>query len=132
MEAHLAGGEMLGLEGLRDLVQSVSDSHPRKNFEEFGRELVQEFRRKFGEDSDDDETIMVIEFGEGRRMPGIKRDWRAGCNLQNLGVQLHRPSKVGTLHFSAYRILVPACVHARGIRGSRKDLSASYSLLPTA
>ena len=72
MEAHLAGGEMLGLEGLRDLVQSVSDSHPRKNFEEFGRELVQEFRRKFGEDSDDDETIMVIEFGEGRRMPGIK------------------------------------------------------------
>lgn len=72
MEAHLAGGEMLGLEGLRDLVQSVSDSHPGKNFEEFGRELVQEFRRKFGEDSDDDETIMVIEFGEGRRMPGIK------------------------------------------------------------
>lgn len=67
-EANGSDGKQLGEAGLLSLVQSVSLSIP---FAQFGRELLSAVRAFSDGVSCDDETLMVIKFGQGRRSPGI-------------------------------------------------------------
>ena len=71
MEAHERDGEMLGAEGFLAMAQSLSDEHPELNCESFGRTLLDRFRDRFGATGDDDQTLVVIDFGEGRGGPSV-------------------------------------------------------------
>ena len=68
-EARNSDNQMLGEEGLLKLANSLPGDLP---CEEFGRRLrqaVAEFSMHF---SSDDETLIVIRFGKGRKSPGLK------------------------------------------------------------
>lgn len=67
-EACGSDGKQLGEAGLLSLVQSISSSIP---FDQFGRELLSAVRAYSAGVSCDDETLMVIKFGQGRGAPGI-------------------------------------------------------------
>ena len=67
-EACGSDGKQLGEAGLLSLVRSISSSI---SFDQFGRELLSAVRACSNGVSCDDETLMVIRFGQGRRSPGI-------------------------------------------------------------
>lgn len=60
--------QLLGEPGLLSLVESIplTDS-----IDQFGRKLVAGVRAFAGGSSNDDETLIVIRFGEGRKSPGL-------------------------------------------------------------
>lgn len=67
-EASGADGKQLGESGLLTLVQSMSTTIPS---DQFGRELLSSVRAYANGVSCDDETLMVIRFGHGRRSTGF-------------------------------------------------------------
>lgn len=71
MEAHEADGEMLGADGFLAMAQSLTDEHPDQTCELFGRTLLDRFRDRFGATGDDDQTLIVIDFGKGRGGPSV-------------------------------------------------------------
>lgn len=60
--------QLLGESGLLSLVESIplTDS-----IDQFGRKLVDAVRAFAGGSANDDETLIVIRFGEGRKSPGL-------------------------------------------------------------
>jgi serine phosphatase RsbU (regulator of sigma subunit) len=60
--------KLLGEQGLMSLVESIplTDS-----IDQFGRKLVHAVRAFAGGSANDDETLIVIRFGEGRKPPGL-------------------------------------------------------------
>ena len=71
MEAQSSNGEMLGADGFLAMAQSLTDEHPDQTCESFGRMLLERFHDQFGKDADDDQTLIVIDFGEGRGGPSV-------------------------------------------------------------
>ena len=49
----------------------VTDEHPDQTCELFGRTLLDRFRDRFGATGDDDQTLIVIDFGKGRGGPSV-------------------------------------------------------------
>ncbi len=67
-EAGIDAGQPLGEQGLLALVEFIplTDS-----IDQFGRKLVDAVRALAGGVANDDETLIVIRFGEGRKPPGL-------------------------------------------------------------
>lgn len=59
---------MLGEQGLLSLVETIPLTDP---IDQFGRKLVHAARAFAGGTANDDETLIVIRFGEGRKSPGL-------------------------------------------------------------
>lgn len=67
-EARNSADKYLGEQGLLLLVQAIPLT---VSFDQFGAELVKAVRSFSNGLTEDDETLIVIRFGEGRRSPGI-------------------------------------------------------------
>ena len=67
-EAGSDHGQMLGEQGLLSLVESLALTD---TIDQFGRKQVHAVRAFSGGSANDDETLIVIRFGEGRKLPGL-------------------------------------------------------------
>ena len=68
IEAGVDHVQLLGEPGLMSLVESIP---PSDSIDQFGQKLVHAVRAFAGGSANDDETLIVIRFGEGRKSPGL-------------------------------------------------------------
>lgn len=81
-EATGSDGRQLGEDGLLKLIESIPRS---TSFDQIGRDLLSAVRAYSNGISSDDETLIVIQFGQGRRSAGIMERLRGYVKVLSSG-----------------------------------------------